>query len=65
MWRLLYKKLFVEEIDKDEEKKVNELKCMACPYIGENKKDLDSHVTTNHVYQLADPKERERRGVNA
>ena len=60
-----YKKLRIEQLSAGEEVKINKLKCMACSYIGKDKEDLDTHCTEKHLYQFAEPREREKRGAVA
>lgn len=41
--------------------KIEFYKCQACNYEATNMVDLDKHITENHLEQLADTKERDKR----
>ncbi len=48
-----YKMIVLEAIDSEEVAKVNLLRCLACAYIGKDKKDLTDHGVKMHGHQLA------------
>lgn len=56
-----YKKLRIEEIEKGEEIKINKNKCQACGFNALSEKDLDEHINENHIHEMLDKKEREKR----
>jgi len=56
-----YKKLRIQHFQSGEEKKVNELRCQGCSFIGSSKDDLDNHITETHLDQMLDKDEVKKR----
>lgn len=59
-----YKMIRIEKTDKTAHKPVanaNEFLCQACGFHATNKKDLDAHIDENHLDQLVDKDEADKR----
>lgn len=56
-----FKKIRVVKIGKGEEPAINNLKCQACSFIGQDKQDLDGHITSKHIGVMLDKDEVKKR----